>query len=290
MAKLVACALLALPLHALAGCGPNHTSPPDAFEEEPPTPDAHPDAPGNPDAAPLPDGDEPFMGWVYSHSSNELFRVDPHTLEVTSVGLFGWPAGMENELMTDLAVDKEGHLTGVSFGAVYAVDADTAACTYLSTLSRTFNGLSYVPASELGARGDDILVGTTLDGSIWRVDPITGGSEEIGNFGGGYISSGDIVSVDGFGTVATVNLNNEEAIDLLARVDLLHGGTATIIGSTNMYDLWGVGFWGGKVYGFAATNEFVELDTTTGAATLIHDGTVNWWGAAVTTIAPTVPD
>jgi hypothetical protein len=290
MAKLVACALLALPLHALAGCGPNHDVPPDAPPVDP-TPDAQPDAPPpGPDATPIPDGLEPFFGWIYSHSNVELFKVHPHSLEVTSVGQFGWPEGFENELMTDLAVDKEGRLTGISFGAVFSVDPETAACTYLSTLSRTFNGLSYVPASELGARGDDVLVGTALDGSIWRLDPMTGGSEEIGNFGGGYISSGDLVSVDGFGTVATVNLNSEEAIDLLARIDLLHGGTATIIGNTGMYDLWGVGFWGGKVYGFAATNEFVELDTTTGEATLIVDGAVNWWGAAVTTIAPTNPE
>jgi len=289
VAKLAACAgpiNLALWL-ALAGCGPNHATPPDATPDE--IPDAMPDAARIIDAAPLPDGEPEFMGWVYSHSSDQLYRVDPHTLEVSLVGSFGWPAGMENELMTDLAVNKEGELTGMSFGAVYSVDPETAACTFLSNLTRSFNGMSYVPASEFGARGNDVLVGTALDGSIWRIDPVTGNSEEIGNFGNGYISSGDIVSVEGFGTIATVNLFDQDAIDLLARIDLLNGGVATIIGSTGMYDIWGVGFWGGKVYGFAATNEFVDLDTTTGLATLISDGPVNWWGAAVTTIAPIIP-
>jgi hypothetical protein len=251
--------------------------------------------PGDPDASPadavaaLPDGFVPFQGWIYAHSNTELFHVDPRTLAVIDVGPFQWPAGSENEFMTDLAVDKEDHLTGISFGAVYAIDADTAKCTYLSPLSREFNGMSYVPASEMGATGDDVLIGTALDGSIWRIDPMTGASTEVGSFGGGYISSGDLVSVEGFGTIATVNLNDQDGIDLLARIDLKHGGTASIIGNTGMYDLWGVGFWGGKVYGFAATNELVDLDLTTGKASLITKGPVNWWGAGVTTIAPIVP-
>ena len=57
-------------------------------------------------------------------------------------------------------------------------------------------------ARSLGAgmTGPDVLVGTALDGSVWSIDPTTGASAQIGAFGGGWISSGDLVSVKGFGT------------------------------------------------------------------------------------------
>ncbi len=278
MTKLAGCAGLFTVI--LAACGAKSPGQPDAAGTD--------GAPVVADAAP--DAFVPFIGWIYAHDNTTLFRVDPRTLAVVQIGPFQWPSGVSNELMTDIAVDKNGGLTGVSFGAVYSVDPMTAACTHLSDLSHTFNGLSYVPASEFGTTGDDVLVGTTLDnGSLWRIDPATGESTQIGDFGNGYISSGDIVSVEGFGTVATVNLNDPDAIDVLARIDFQNGGAATPIGSTGMYDIWGLGFWGGKVYGFVATNEFVELDTSTGAASFITKGPVNWWGAGVTTLAPIVP-
>ncbi|HTJ47338.1 MAG TPA: hypothetical protein VL463_34805 [Kofleriaceae bacterium] len=274
------CALLLLVASAVA-CGGSASTP---------------DAPGGPadsstaiDATPV-DAFVPFIGWIYAHSNTELYRVDPRTLAVIDVGPFQWPTGMEQEFMTDLAVDQNGKLTGVSFGNVYAVDPANAKATYLAPLSREFNGMSYVPASELGETGDDVLIGTALtDGSIWRVDPMTGASTMIGQYGNGWISSGDIVSVKGFGTVATVNLNDPDAPDYLARIDLMNGGAATIIGPTGTYDIWGLGFWGGKVYGFEATNELVQLDVQTGTATTITKGPVNWWGAGVTTLAPIVP-
>jgi hypothetical protein len=268
-------------LVAIAACG-GGTSAPDA-------PSGPADASTTIDATSI-DAFVPFIGWIYAHSNTELYRVDPRTLAVIDVGPFQWPAGSSNELMTDIAVDQNGKLTGVSFGAVYAIDPDTAKTTFLAPLERELNGMSYVPASELGETGDDVLIGTALtDGSIWRVDPSTGASTMIGQYGNGWISSGDIVSVTGFGTVATVNLNDPDAPDYLALIDLAHGGAATIIGPTGTYDIWGLGFWGGKVYGFEATNEFVELDVQTGKASTITKGPVNWWGAGVTTLAPIVP-
>jgi hypothetical protein len=241
------------------------------------------DAPANPDAAadaPL----EPFDGAVYAHSYQKLYKVNPDTFQVTLVGTFGWPQGPEADLMTDIAVDKNENITGITFGAVYSVNKTTAEVTLLSTLTgEQFNGLTFLPQPN----GDEILVGTGLGGTLWKIDPTgTNAPMQIGAYGGQMISSGDLVSVAGFGTVATVK-NGSEA-DYLARIDETTGN-GTIIGPTGYADIWGIGFWRNKVFGFVATNQFVVIDVATGVATYISTGPENWAGAGVTTHAPTNP-
>jgi hypothetical protein len=243
------------------------------------------DAPPLPDAGP--DAGIPFFGKVYAHSYQNLYGVDPDTLAVTLIGPFGWPTGPDSDMMTDIAVDHDGNIFGVSWGAVYAVDKDTAACTFLAPLmGEQFNGLSFLPAGSIDPTDAEILVGTGLSGTLWRIDPATGMSEMIGDYGGIVESSGDLVSVEGFGTVATVK--NGSTNDYLARIDETTG-VATMIGTTGIPDIWGIGFWAGKVFGFVATNEFVLIDVDTGETMFIYDGPENWAGAGVTTAAPIIP-
>jgi hypothetical protein len=239
--------------------------------------------PSDVDAAWPDSGPPPFMGNVYVHSYWNLYKVDPDTLALDLIGPFGWPAGYEQEMMTDLAVDKDNNITAISFGNVFAVDRDTAACTFLASLSGTFVGLSFLPQID----DTEILIGSTQDGGVWQIDPTDGSSVQVGDFGGVMESSGDIVSVAGFGTVATVK--NASTNDYLARIDEANGYAATIIGNTNYPDIWGVGFWRGQVYGFVATNQFVLIDVNTGAANFVLLGPENWTGAGVTTRAPIEP-
>jgi hypothetical protein len=267
---------------ALAACGP----PDHASDDDDDTGDivdgGLADA-GGADAMP-----EPFFGKVYAHSFFNLYAVNPDTFDVALIGPFIWPVEVgTDEMMTDIAVDHDGNIIGISYGAVYAVDHDTAACTLLAPLSgQEFNGLSFIPAGAIDPNSEEILVGTGLSGLLYKIDPATGASTEIGDYGGVIESSGDIVSVDGFGTVATVK--NGSTNDYLARIDPVTG-VATIIGTTGKPDIWGVGFWKGKVFGFVATNEFMLIDATTGVATYISTGPENWTGAGVTTSAPIIP-
>ncbi len=236
--------------------------------------------------------DAPFGGpaenaAVYAHSAAQLYRVDPDTFSVSLVAPFGWSAGSDE--MTDIAIDRDGVMIGISYDSVYRIDASNAQTTLLSNnLDGMFNGLSFVPAGQVGfPEGPDVLVGSrNTDGKIFSIDPSSGAVAEIGDMGGGYVSSGDIVSVAGFGTVATVA--NGLSPDTLVR---LAPGTfaATPIGSNTGYaDLWGVGFWKGKVFGFAENGQFVLIDTTTGVGAPVEMSTPRWWGAAVTTAAPIV--
>lgn len=111
------------------------------------------------------------------------------------------------------------------FGAVFAIDKETAACTLLSRLSgQQFNGLTFLPK----ANGTEVLIGTSVAGELWQIDPAgVAPSVQVGDYGGQVSSSGDIVSVTGFGTVATVKNGSE--LDYLARIDEVTGA-ATISG------------------------------------------------------------
>jgi hypothetical protein len=216
---------------------------------------------------------------VFAHGDDSLYRVDPDSLDVELIGMFGWP--QEADTMTDLAVDASGRIIGISFTVVYEVDPETAACRRLAALDRELNGLSFVQRPD-----GEVLLGSALDGTVVRLDPRTGASTTIGAFGNGLTSSGDLVSVEGFGTVATA-LSGESWTDVLVEVDPTDG-SATVIGDTGVSGIWGLGFWGNRIFGFTGYNELVVIDPDTGAATVESTGEIPWYGAGVTTVAPLI--
>jgi hypothetical protein len=225
--------------------------------------------------------------YVYAHTASTLYKVDPDTLAITEIGDFGWPSSVITDQMTDLAIDKTGRMIGVSYSRVYRVDPSTAQATLLSSsLGGSFNGLSFVPAAQLGQTGDDILVGgRNSDGKVFQVDPMSGQSMQVGDMGASYASSGDMVAVEGFGTVQTVPGSNGDTLVTLAP----NSFAATPIGNgTGFSQLWGVAFWKNKIYAFARTGEFVLIDATTGVGTMVTQTDHEWWGAAVTTLAPVI--
>ena len=133
-----------------------------------------------------------------------------------------------------------------------------------------------------------VLIGTeNLDGSVFEVNPTTGATTQVGSMGGSFVSSGDLVSVDGFGTVQTVPGSPHDVLVRLAPMTF----AATPIGtSTTGFDnIWGLGFWKGKVFGFTNAGELITIDPNTGVGTMVASGGPGWYGAAVTTTAPVIP-
>jgi hypothetical protein len=258
----------------VAACGPG------SRDGSPGDDDTGTDAPVTP-----PGDDPPLQTFVYAHTSTTLYRVDPDTLAITMVGNFSFPTG--NEQITDIAINKANEMIGISFGSVYRIDPSNATGTRLTTgLAGMFNGMSFVPATEIGQTGDDILVATRLDdGVVHRIDPMTGSATPIGNMGA-FASSGDCVSVDQLGTLQTAD--GGTGSDRLVRL-APNTFAATPIGtSIGFSDIWGVAFWKDKVFGFTAGGQFITIDPTTGVGTLVQGNGPAWWGAAVTTLAPVV--
>ncbi|MCB9633364.1 MAG: hypothetical protein H6721_14710 [Sandaracinus sp.] len=229
---------------------------------------------------------------VWAHSPRELYRFDPRTEAVALVGRFVTADGEPAEDMTDLAVDGFGNLYTCSFTRLYRVRADDAVVTEIGALGVAdtvrFNSLTFVPAGELDESAE-VLVAANAEGELYRVDVASGSATRLGTFSDGYGSSGDIVSVLGAGTFATVFREDLDR-DWLVRVDLRTGAVMPI-GSTGTSRLFGLGYWRNRLYGFNSFGWLYVIDTETGEARLSTSdtGADLFYGAGVTTNAPTAP-
>jgi hypothetical protein len=222
---------------------------------------------------------------VYAHTGSDLVSVDPKTMAISRIGNFiihGTPDKYLNDV-TDIAVDRNGRIVGTTYDRLLEIDAQTAECKPIAPLppGRSFNGLSWIRTDA----GDEQLLATTLDGGVFRIDPMTGAATLVGPLGGGLQSSGDLVSVEGYGTLVTVKGTKS---DDLARLDP-KTGAATVIGPTGFQQIWGLGFWGNRVFGFTSTGQFILIDPKTGAGTLVQaDSAYPFYGAGVTTSVPVI--
>jgi hypothetical protein len=226
---------------------------------------------------------------VYAHSGSDLYRVDPETLAVSRIGPFTLQEGgitrpLNN--VTDIAVDRGRRIVGLTYNRLLEIDGATGACKAIAPLpmGQRFNGLSWIRS----AGGPEALVATSFDGGVFRIDPATGVAALIGNLGGGLQSSGDLVSVESYGTLLTVR--GPAASDRLARLDPMTG-VATVIGNIGFADVWGLGFWKNRVFGFTNTGGFLLINPVTGAGMLAQRfPAFPFFGAGVTTEAPVVID
>jgi hypothetical protein len=281
--------LVVIPL-LLAACGPStHEGDDDSGVDAHVAPDAH----VGPDGTPF------EQSLVYGHSGTELYRIDTTNLDTVDVGPFGAALGPAS--MTDIAVDKDGNMIGVSLSKIFSVDPDTGAATYLADFQGTGNltSLSFVPLDPTDPQSAERLVTAGDNGDVYEVDPLTGNTTLLGNYGMNgadqIVSSGDIVSVRGAGTFATVDATaNFTDPDYLAVIDPTDYH-ATLVGtvSTGADRIFGLAYWGGTLFGFVDKGsgnggQLVTIDPTSGVATPATNQSFRWYGAGVTTIAPIV--
>jgi hypothetical protein len=222
---------------------------------------------------------------VYGHSPTTLYKLDPNTKNVTVIGDFD---GCSNVI--DIALDAQSRLFGTTSSSLYTIDRGTAKCTLVAKDSYP-NSLSFVPAGTVDP-SVEALVG--YDGNEYlRIDPVSGAKSTIGMLGGGYTSSGDIVSVKGGGTYLTVKGGG--CNDCIIEVNPSTGALIKKLGDIKHVDVFGLAFWGGSAYGFDNSGELFEITflATSVKATPIAMGTkpagLQFWGAGSTTSAPVTP-
>jgi hypothetical protein len=218
--------------------------------------------------------------------------LDPVTKAATEVAPFG---GCED--IIDIALDEASTLYAVSDFTLYTVDKETAKCTRIAS-GLYPNSLSFVPTGTVDPNVE-ALVG--YDGSDYvRIDPKTGQKSKIGSLGAGFSSSGDIVSVKGGGTYLTVTATGFGATscvssDCLVEVDPRTGALKQNFGSIQHTAVYGLSFWGGKLYGFDDGGELFEVTlgptsvTTSSIAIPDAPPRLSFWGAGSSTSAPLVP-
>jgi hypothetical protein len=222
---------------------------------------------------------------VYGHSFDTLYKLDPKTNNVTTIGKFTGCSAV-----TDIALDESSNLYATTSNALYTIDKATAACTQIAKGSYP-NSLSFVPKGTVDPNAE-ALVGYVNSDYI-RIDTKTGAISKIGAIGDGMRSSGDIVSVKGGAAYLTVKSNS--CNDCLVEVDPATGAMKKNWGSIAHKDVFGLAFWGGKVYGFDNGGELFEV-TFNGGSVKTSKITVagapsdlSFWGAGSSTSAPLVP-
>jgi hypothetical protein len=217
------------------------------------------------------------------------------TNAVTEVGRFTEPDGTNAPDMVDLAVDAEGAVLTASSMALWAVDPATARATEIGTfdvaMGEQFYALTFLAPGEL--RPTETLVGATNMGVYYEIDPRDASVRRLGSYPDGWLSSGDLVSVEG-ATYATIR-RADDRVDTLAQITFDAGGASSIRvigpirgGGMDFRQIFGLGYWGRSVYGFSNSGQLIEIDRTTGAGRLATTmtGTDRFWGAGVTTRAP----
>jgi hypothetical protein len=230
---------------------------------------------------------------VYAHSGSTLYKIETTTLAAVEIGMF---AGVGTQSITDIAVDKNDHMVGITLDKLYTIESNSGAATLIKDLSQSaqgFTSLSFVPNP---AGGDDILVSANDHGEVFKIDGTSGDATMLGAYGmvgsDEIRSSGDLIGVANLGIYATVDKGNTPG-DWLAKIDP-NTWVATLAPNATGYDkIFGLGFWAGKFYGFVdggagGTSKIIEIDPTTGVAHDLLAGDIRWYGAGVTTVAPVI--
>jgi hypothetical protein len=213
---------------------------------------------------------------MYAHSKNQLFSINPETFDLSLIGTFGPDAPDIN----DLAVTPKGELYGISLNDLYRIDHEKATVTQVTHVAGTAN-----VALTFEATGT--LLASDKEGALRRIDPVTGVVEEIGKYGSGLGSSGDLVAIKD-GRLFGVNDKGDSATKNNELLEVNpSNGTAKVIGPIGFDHVWGLAYWKNKIYGLTKAGALIEIDPKTGKGSLISTfpGT-EFWGAAVTPLAP----
>lgn len=277
---------------ALAACSPNDRDNPAA------------DGPSQPDT-PSPDGPNPAENSrVYAHDGrvtngggaatpSALYLLNAATLATTKIGMM---PELDTQSLTDLAIDKNDNMFGITFNKLFSINPQTAAATLIGPMDiDNATSLSFVPEDVNDPNSADMLVTASSFGDVVRIDPLTGTTSPLGNYGmvNGMqiVSSGDLVGIQGLGIFATVDVGQADGDDFLARIDPVTWKATPIGLGTGFNKIFGLGFWGGVIYGFVdlgAGNggQMIQIDQNTGVGTLLNSSPIRWFGAGVATDAP----
>ncbi len=279
------------------GCTTQSTIPADANLPDGGPRDAGPSDSGRSDAGPPPDaGPRLDDVLIYAHSRDTLYTFSAYSNTVTEIGPFRTSAGAAAPFMLDLAVDSTGVIYTSSDEILWRVDPTTAVVTEVGNFGldreRLF-ALSFLAASE-SPDGTEMLIGATNEGAYYEVDRNTARTTPLGAYPDGWSSSGDIVSVDGLGTFATLR-REDFSSDVLARILFASDGSSVVTvigpirgGGADFIQIFGLGYWGRNLYGFDNAGQLLRIDRMNGSADVAtaSTGASQFWGAGVTVRVP----
>jgi hypothetical protein len=229
---------------------------------------------------------------TYANSDRILYHVDLVGRELIEIGPFEI-----DENMTDIAVDPDGQIFGISETAFYRIDAGDGHATRLAALEScgTFGvALTFGPDGTLYA-GDFQGAFCRIDVSMTPPDVI-----RVGDLGNNLALAGDLVAVsDGtlFGTAYDTSFPASQDDNFLVEIDPATGHATRVPGGNRIGwgRLFGVGYDVGTVFAFThdGTGEVVTVDPASGDGTLYATFTdpvsgdgIAFAGAGVSSLVP----
>lgn len=242
------------------------------------------------DEAPL-DKDWPgkvtVMNLIYAHTAGALYTWNVGDAKPVKVRDFTWPSDGGDHQMTDLAIDRDGLMYGISFDHLYRVSATSGKTRSLASLgNQEFNGLTVIERGKIDP-AQETLVAISNMGN-WVQVTITGTSATFKTLGsyGGYSSAGDAFCIEQKGTWAAVLDPGDTSGTILVEVNPSNGNVKSVLSpALNANSVYGLAGVGGVIYAFDASGQILAYDLAmkkvTTAVTAANGQP--WWGAAVST-------
>lgn len=205
---------------------------------------------------------------IYVNDSSNLYTYDLSTDTVSYVGAFReQSSGAACNWMVDIAIDNQGHLYGTCGNELVQIDPTNGQFVHALTLDQEYVGLTFLSNGKLVLAGNGEL-------RIW--DP-SSNAVSVLNDGTDYVTSGDLVGLPDGKLYWTVTGGDD-----LVRLDANNGNT-TWVGATSSgwdYQIWGVAWAEGQLFGFTSDGKVLQISATTGHVTLRATQSTSFYGAA----------
>lgn len=222
---------------------------------------------------------------MFVHTDDTLYRIDNQNFALLEVGPFNAPNG---ERMTDLAITPDGE--------IYTISSSTSETkSALWTINKNSGQATHVAdVGEVGAQAnvgmtfliDGTLLATDKTGGVRKIDPLTGAVTELGEFGQGYATAGDLVGIEDGRMFAISDMGpngNEATNNVLITINPETGAFISSIGQIGWGRVFGSAVANNRIYAFTDEGYVIEINPSNGVGTeraLYSD--IRFWGAGVT--------
>ncbi|MCA9563122.1 MAG: putative metal-binding motif-containing protein [Myxococcales bacterium] len=193
----------------------------------------------------------------YAHTASDLYLIDP--FKMTAQRITSVPNGL-----WDIDTDANGDLWGLSDSNLYRLRPGSTSWEDVADLDPDWddaNGLAIDQSNQAF-----ISAGSQL----YSIDLTTGNSQLVGNFGGGWRSSGDLViNKDNSFFMSHRADNDSVSPDTLVQVDG-EDAHATQVGVMTHNGVFGLTAAWGILFGVTKSGHLLRIDEITGQAQLLH--------------------